>query len=269
MKSKIRLRESQLKSVIRLRLTELGGQRGRWKPEWDKEDQMLAMYNALYGIEEFGMSKNDVAEKIIGTSLDSFVQQTSNFDFQHTGQGLDRPHDLQSEVYKEFKDVPKEKFKEICQQIIDNRLENPPEAATKKQVGGEIGDKRDQIDLERMDALRKKGITDPSRFKLISSVPSEIPNPEEDYSSDTSVPTSKEEVKVFLDNLLNHLKNAQSKEDIRNLAGDIEFITDYIDSEWVDVEDEKIVAEAKSIYYKKSFSDLNRILQLTNNKKRD
>ena len=262
MKRKIRLRESQHKSVIRFRLTELGGQRGLWKSEWDKEDQMLAMYNSLYGIEEFGMSKNDVAEKIIGSSLGSFVQQTSNFDYLRTGQGLDRPHELQTEVYDEFKDLPKEKFKQICQGIIDHRIENPPEAATKKQMGGEIGDKRDQIDQERMDALRKKGITDPSRFKLISSTPQDVPQDDEEYQPLTNVPSSKEEVKDFLSDLLVRLKNTQSKEEVQQLAGDIEFISDYIDSEWVDAENAKIVAEAKSIYYRKSLSDLNRILQL-------
>jgi len=248
MKKRILLRESQLKPLIRLRLIEYG-QKGRWKPEWDKGDQILAMYNSLYGIEEFGMSKKDVAEKIIGTSLASFNQQTSNFDFQHTGEGLDRPHDLQSEVYQEFKDVPKEKFKEICKQIIDRRLETPPEAVTKKEIGGEIGNKRDEIEKERMDALRKKGITDPSRFKLISSVPAD-PVPDEIPS--VMKVTSKEEVKDFLSNLINRITNAESKEDIQKLAHDVEFIKDYIDSEWMDAESENMVAEARNLYNKKT-----------------
>ena len=266
MKRRILLRESQLKPLIRLRLIEYG-QKGKWKPEWDKEDQILAMYNSLYGIEEFGMSKKEVAEKIIGTSLASFNQQTSNFDFQRTGQGLDRPHDLQSEVYEEFKDVPKEKFKEICRQIIDHRLENPPEAATKKQMGSEIGNKRDEIEKERIAGLRKKGITDPSRFKLISSIPAD-PVPDEDEIPDENEtpsgnnPTSKEEVKKFLTDLINRLTNAQSRDEIQKLSQDIEFIRDYIDSEWMDAEVHSMVAEARNLYYKKTIPEITRIKQV-------
>jgi len=256
MKKKILLKESQLKPLIRLRLIEYG-QKGRWKPEWDKEDQMLAMYNALYGIEEFGINKQEVAEKIIGTSLASFNQQTANFDFQHTGQGLDRPHDLQTEVYEEFKDLPKEKFKEICRQIIDDRIENPPEAVTKKQIGGEIGSKRDQINQERMDALRKKGVSDPSRFKIISSVPAEP-------TKDVEVEEEKENIRQFISDLLDRLDSAETKDEISSLSTDVEFLKDYLDNEMVDDEEVEMVAEVRKLFLKKQIPELDRIKQVMN-----
>ena len=263
---RIRITESQIDSVIRSRiLNELGGQKGLWKEEWDKEDQMLAMYNSLYGIEELGMSKQEVAEKIIGSSLGSLAQQTSNFDFRHTGKGLGRPSPFQDEIYAEFKDMPREEFKQICQQIIDHRLENPPEAVTKKEIGSKIGDKRDSIEKERADALRNKGIKDPSRFKLVSSRPADIPNDEEgdvEPSSEIPNPTSKDEIKDFLSKLIDRLSNAESKEEIQNLVGDLNFLNDYIDSEWPDGETENLVAEVKRIYYKKTIPEISRMLNV-------
>ncbi|HUU87924.1 MAG TPA: hypothetical protein VMX17_09235 [Candidatus Glassbacteria bacterium] len=259
MGKKIRVTESQLKSVVAQRMLIEYGQKGRWKEEWDKEDQILAMFNATFGIEHLGMSKQQLANNIIGTSLASLNQQSSNFDYLRTGEGLDRPHPLQSAVYEEYKKVTLYDFIKIVRGIVEKRLENPPEAVTKKQIGGEIGSKRDEIEKERMDALRKKGIDDPSRFKLISSVPAD-PVPDE-IPSVTKV-TSKEEVKDFLTDLIDRITNAESNEDIQKLAHDVEFIKDYIDSEWMDGETENMVAEAQNLYYKKTIPEITRIKQV-------
>jgi hypothetical protein len=255
---RVRLTETQLKSVIKYRLTELGGQKGLWKEEWDKEDQMLAMYNALYGIEEFGMSKQEVAEKIIGTSLGSFVQQSSNFDWRHTGQGLDRPHPLQDEVYEEFKDTPKEEFKRICQEIIDERLQNPPEAVTKKQIGSEIGNRRDEIEKGRRAGFEKLGKEfDPEKHKLVGARP--VNPPAEDEPELSTSMKSKEEYMSFLDNILNRLKGVETPEDIQSIYSDIEFAKEYVDAEWMDGETEDMMNEAHNLYLRKTISDIPRI----------
>lgn len=259
MGKKIRVSENQLQSVIKHKLTEYG-RKGLWKPEWEKEDQILAMYNALYGIEEFGMSKAEVAEKIIGTSVDSFNQQTSNFHFRHTGEGLDRPHPLQDQVYDEFKDMPKADFKRICQEIIDHRIENPPESVTKKQLGTEIGNKRDEIEKGRKDGFEKIGKKfDPEKHKLIGY--REINPPIEDERPATVIST-KEDVKSFLDDIINQINNAQSPEDVKSLADDIEFIREYIDAEWMVPETEDMINETYNLFLKKTISEIPRIKQI-------
>jgi len=279
MGKKIRLTESQFNSVIKFRLLSespikpinpkldtLPGSKGRWKDEWNEDDQILGMFNSLYGIEELGISKRDAAEKIIGTSEGSFAKQTSNFDYLRTGEGLDRPHELQSKLYNELKDKSREELKRIALDILIKREQNPETAVTRKQTGAAIGNKRDEISTSRDEGLRKLG-KDPSKYKLIRSAPkvSEPSDDELDIPDELGTPMNttpnpkKEDMKRFLNDLLNNMRGAESIEDVQKLSGDVEFIRDYLDSEWLDGEDEQMVAEVKTLYYKKTIPEITRI----------
>lgn len=260
MGKKIRLTESQMKSVVTQRMLNEYGRKGAWKPEWNEQDQILAMFNSMYGLETLGMSKQDVAEQIIGTSLASLNQQTSNFDYLRTGAGLDRPNEMQTKVFEQYKDLKVNEFKKLAMDIVKDRVENPEEAAVNKQLGKEIGDKRDETERGREEALRKLG-KDPSKMKLISSKPADVPNDTEGDSDPSSVlrPSAKEDVKDFLTSLVNRLKDPQSSEDLAKLADDVMFIKDYINDEWVDGDDEQMIAEAKSLYFKKTIPEIGRI----------
>jgi len=237
MKRKIRLTESQLHTIIKkvIREQELDeyGRKGLWKPEWNEKDQMLAMYNSLYGIEELGVNKEETASDIIGTSLASFNQQTSNFDFLSGKGGLSRPHSLQSPVYEKYKDLPKPEFKSLCEKIVDERKRNPEIAVTKKRLGQEIGSKREEISKGREEGLKKAGI-DPERIrkmKLISSKPLNLPGEEK--------PTLKTQIIDYLKVIYNRIRDAASIDDIKSLADDVAFIIDYIESE-------QMIAEGKN-----------------------
>jgi len=91
----IRITESGLQKVIRniveqnIEINEIHG-KGFWKPVWTEDDQILALYNSLYGVSRLGISRKDIATKIIGSSPDSFIKQTSNFDFLNGRSGLRR-----------------------------------------------------------------------------------------------------------------------------------------------------------------------------------
>lgn len=254
MGKKIRVTESQLRQVVKSRMLQEYGRKGAWKPEWNKNDQILAMFNSMYGLETLGMSKKDVAENIIGTSLASLNQQTSNFDYLRTGVGLDRPHELQTEVYEEYKDLNINDFKKIAMEIVKERVENPEEAVVGRKKGLEIQRKEDDTKKGREDALRKLG-KDPSKMKLISSKPKEFESPE--YR-----PSSKNDVKDFLTSLLNQIKSAKTPEDLQKLADDVIFIRDYIDDEWIEAEDEKMIAEVKKLYFKNTIPEITRIQEV-------
>jgi hypothetical protein len=246
MKKKIKLTESQFDVVLRYKILNEYGKKGRWKPEWYKEDQMLAMYNSFYGIQELGMGKEEVANKIIGSSVDAFNQQSSNFDFLDGRGGLDRESYKQEEVYKEYKDVPKQEFKRICLDIIQKRIKNPDPAAERYKLGQEIGSKRDEIQKGREEGLKLAGVRDPKRAKLIGSRPKNIP------IEDEPKPSEKEQIQNYLKSIHGRLQNINSKADAIVLANDLEFIIDYIDNELIDKDAGSMVAEITNLFKKRN-----------------
>jgi len=252
------MKKSEITLLIENILLEYG-KKGAYKPEWDKEDQILAMFNSLYGVEELGVTKKFIANKIIGTSLVSFIKQTSNFDYLDGRGGFKRPHQLQTEVYNEYKDLPKEKFKMICQEIITKK-ENDPDSFNKYMIGNEIGDKRDQLKKERDSALLKLG-RNPKRMTLISSRPLDPDNDDietdntNDITSEPSIDKKKmtptEEIVDYMDSVISKLKEYISNgdlESVNKIVTDIEFIKDYISDQSVD---SNTISEIKNIFFKK------------------
>lgn len=253
MKKIVQLTERELKTMIKSLLKEQEddvneyGRKGQWKPEWNEEDQMLAMYNSLYGIQELGEGKLYVAHSIIGTSVASFNQQSSNFDYLHTGRGLDRPNETQTKVYEQYKNMPKAEFKEICLEIIRKRKANPEEAVTKKKLGDEIGSKRDAIKQSRQDALVAAGVQNPKKMKLIRSNPLYEPDAEESEPVQQSQ-SEKNQIKDFLTSIVDRMRNIKSKNELEKLASDLEFVIEYMDDELVDKNVANMVAEMKYIF---------------------
>ena len=243
MKNKIRIKESQLIQIIsevinqQTNLIEYG-RKGFWKPEWDEFDQMLAMFNSKYGIDELGFPKEYIAKNIIGSSVDSFNQMTSNFDYLDGKGGLDRPHELQELVYDEYKDYDRQKFKQLCLNIIHERELHPPESVNKMKLGNEIGDKRDYAEKERREKLKEKGFdTSKHKITMTGQRPKFAPNygDEEDIKNDPQKQkTPKDEVRDFLQSMFNKSRNIKAggdPKDVDELSDDIEFIIGFIDDQ--------------------------------------
>lgn len=245
MKRKIRLTESQFDKVLHYKILNEYGKKGRWKPEWYKEDQMLAMYNSFYGIQELGLNKEEVANNIIGSSIDSFNQQSSNFDFLDGRGGLDRESYKQEAVYKEYKNTPKQEFKKLCLDIIQRRLENPDPAATRYKLGQEIGNKREEIQKGREEGLKNKGvdINRIGKMKLTNSRPLNPPVEDEPQK-----PTEKDQVRDFLKAMYDRMRNVKSQQEIDKLADELAFIIDYIDNTLTDKNFEEVVTEIRKIF---------------------
>lgn len=237
------LSEEQIKIVLesmvdeQIDIDEYGvkGMRNDDTDLWDEGDQMLAMYNAEYGIEELGISKSEVVREIIGTTIGSLAKQTSNFNYLAGRGGLDRPNKMQTFVYNKFKGIDKKLFKKVCLDLIEHRLENPTQRVTKRKLGTEIGSKRDEASNERKEKLRIAGVN-PDRATMIGQKPKYEPSPEEDEIS-PEVPTApqkstpKDEIKSYIKQIYD--KFAESNPD---LADDLQFLSDYIDSELVNKE---------------------------------
>jgi len=255
MKKIVRLTEVELKNVIKNVINEKtinvneAGRKGLWKSKWNEEDQMLAMYNSLYGIEELGVgNKEYVAHNIIGSSLAAFNQQSSNFDYLDGRNGLDRPNEMQTIVYNKYKNTPKNEFKRICTNIVDKREKNPEESVIRKKLGDEIGSKKKQIELARRSGLLAKG-KNPDNMKLIRSVLKTTPDDEENFSEPKRI-SEKEEIKKFIKDIIDRVNNIKSKSDLKDLSNDLEFLFDYIDNILPDESsiNQNVVAEMRYVF---------------------
>jgi hypothetical protein len=229
----LKLTESQMKLVVDDIINE-GGQRGKWKESWTPEDQALAMYNSVYGIEDLGFSKKEVAEKVIGSSVGSLVQQSLNFDFLDGKiSTYDRDHKLQPEIYNRFKGIPHQDFKNYCLDIIERRFKNPEESVTKMQLGRQIGDKRDEITTGREDGLRKLGV-DPKNFKIKSVRPKFEPSddePEMDSDIIQNEKPQKNDIQQYLESMHSlaiQMKKSGDLSGIDKLIDDLEYLDEYL-----------------------------------------
>lgn len=257
MKKYVQLTENELKNVIidilneenGFELTEYG-HRGLWKPKWSEQDQLLAMYNYLYGIEDLGINKEELMDEVIGSSVDSFNQQTANFRSLYTNrtEGLPRESNPQNFVYAKYKNLSKSELKKICLNIIQERLANPDVAVTKKKLGQEIGAKRDEIKKGREDALRKAGISNPEKWKVTRSEPLNPPI-EDEPENTTEGGNEINQIKDFLSSIVDKIRNVSSKDELEKLATDLEFIIEYMDDELIDKNTSNMVAEMKYIFH--------------------
>lgn len=236
---KIRITESQLKYVKQSYLNE--GKRVFYKREWDKEDQILAMFNSRYGVAELGFTEEYIANNVIGTSKSSFIMSSANFNSLDGDTGLKnyyktdrKPEDIlpiQIQVHEELKNISREKFKSICLHIIDKK-ENDPNNVNKFTLGNDVGKHREDIVNTREKLLRDKG-HDPKKVKMIGQRPKFDPvvDDEPEVPQSPIRKTPKDEVKSYLKQMYDKFVESNPE-----LADDIQFITDYIDSELVDKE---------------------------------
>jgi hypothetical protein len=258
MSRKIWIRESQLMSMIYDVLMEQNeldeyGRRGRWKPEWHEEDQLLAMYNYLYGVEELGLNKQEIMDKIIGSSVDAFNQQTNNFESLYTNRerGQHRESNPQNYVYGKYKHLSKSELKSICLNIIQDRLANPDIAVIKKKLGQEIGDKRDEIARGREEGLLKAGVPKEKipNMTLIRSNPLIPPSEDEENDEEKNGDYMfKEDIKSYLVPIISRMKAVKTRDDINKLVTDLQFIVDYIDDELGETNSKKMVSEIRRIF---------------------
>jgi hypothetical protein len=227
----LKLTESQMKLVINSVINE-GGKRGQYKEVWNFDDQTLAMYNSRFSIEDLGISKDEVAEVIIGSSVGSFVQQSSNFDYLDGKNGLDRPNETQTAVFEKYKGYPQSDLKTVCLNILDERLENPEESVTKMKIAKEIGMKRDERARSREDAIRKSG-RDPKKLKLLKIHDTERELDPDDDSENASIidnPSQKNDIQQHIEKMYNIAMKIKSTGDISgidDLISNLEFLDEY------------------------------------------
>jgi hypothetical protein len=253
---KIILNKDQLKRIVKdtsyKSLINEYGQKGKWKSKWDRDDAILSLYNSLFGIERLGISKEDLAQNIIGSSVAALNQQTSNFDFLDGRGGLDRKNELQTAVYNQYGKESEQKLRKMCLAIIDQR-ENHPKGLIKQGIEGDIiGNQMDDIRKAREKELLKKG-KDPSKFKFHNRRPLNPPVVDDDeYPSDEehieplpptidTVKNNKEHILDFVDEIREYVN--QSDFDVVKMIEYLDLIKYSIEKDLTTKEANKAINE--------------------------
>ena len=295
MKRVIRITESQLDNVIQRLLikeqTEGNPEKkpkkenSRMKPVWYEDDLLLALYNEKYGLEELwpGNFKNDAERRedftnqVIGSTGASLLKQGLNFRRLRTKntiapEGYSRAESvMQKHVFDKYDHMNRQEMKNIAIDIIEKKLQNPDEPVVnfgeiiKKRNAKAAIDKAREIQIQKHEMFpglypAPEGYVKPekvSRYNITKSPepePEPEPTPEPEIPSEPEVPeqTAKEKLK----SVYNHIKNAQSPEDVQSMANEIDNISDQFDERDIRGYLRKIYNRMSNIH---SLEDINSI----------
>ena len=89
---------------------------------WTKEDAIITLYCAEHGTNGLLVTnEKELAESVIGTSLNSLTQMKLNFDWMKGVGNRDHVSIYQKKVFDQHHNTPKEELKDIVNNIISNR----------------------------------------------------------------------------------------------------------------------------------------------------
>jgi len=213
---------------------------------------LLCLYNSIYGLSGLGVTEEQLAKDVIGSSVDALRQQTANFNHLRGLGGLGRNSTDSSSVgnkgqenifYSEFKDLPKETLRSFCVDIINQRLSNPDDRTKKVQLGFNIDKARKEVQRQRKAAFEKKGL-DINKNKFGGVRPKDQPITDDDETPSTpidsgNIPTSetkpkntpKDDIMDFLKSVYEELKNGVENVDVEKLKDNIMFAIDIVGSD--------------------------------------
>jgi len=213
---------------------------------------LLCLYNSIYGLSGLGVTEEQLAKDVIGSSVDALRQQTANFNHLRGLGGLGRNSTDSSSVgnkgqenifYSEFKDLPKETLRSFCVDIINQRLSNPDDRTKKVQLGFNIDKARKEVQRQRKAAFEKKGL-DINKYKFGGVRPKDQPITDDDETPSTpidsgNIPTSetkpkntpKDDIMDFLKSVYEELKNGVENVDVEKLKDNIMFAIDIVGSD--------------------------------------
>lgn len=140
--------------------------------KWNKEDTIVTLYYQKYGIRHLPVKDDkELAETIIGSSLDSLRMQSANVQFILEKTGLDCPSKLQKEIVEDYDKMRESDLRNEVLSIIKNseRLIVVAERIKLRQEKEKEDKKKD--DKKKLDAIFRKMGKDPAKMRFIGSRP--------------------------------------------------------------------------------------------------
>lgn len=144
--------------------------------KWDRDDTIITLYFTKFGIKNLPVKdERDLAENVIGSSLDSLLMQSSNVNFVlgKTHGSLNCFSKIQEEIVKEFDTTKEIDLRNKVIEIIDNddrKVIISERIKIRKEVEKE---EKVKDEKKKLDAIFKKMGKDPSKMKSVGVRPIE------------------------------------------------------------------------------------------------
>lgn len=143
--------------------------------KWDRDDTIITLYYTKYGVKHLPVKDDkDLAENVIGSSLDSLKMQSSNVEFVLGTQGaLNCFSKIQREIVDEFKMMQETDLRNIVLEIVGDTDRKVVVAERIKER--KVIEKEDKVkdDKKKLDAIFRKMGKDPSKMRSIGVRPKE------------------------------------------------------------------------------------------------
>ena len=136
--------------------------------KWDKDDTIITLYYTKFGTKHLPVKDDkELAETVIGSSLDSLKMQSSNVNFvlgKNYGT-LNCFSKLQKQVVEELKNKSETDLKDMVLDIIEN-TDRKIVVADRIKIRQEIQkEERAKEDKKKLDAIFRKMGKDPSKMR--------------------------------------------------------------------------------------------------------
>ena len=138
--------------------------------KWDRDDTIITLYFTKFGIKHLPVKdEKDLAENVIGSSLDSLLMQSSNVNFVlgKTHGSLNCFSKIQEEIVKEFDSTKEIDLRSKIIEIIDNedrKVVLTERIKIRKEVEKE---EKNKDEKKKLDAIFKKMGKDPSKMRSV------------------------------------------------------------------------------------------------------
>jgi flagellar biosynthesis regulator FlbT len=142
--------------------------------KWNKEDAIITFYYSEYGtVGLLVTNEKELAESVIGSSLDSLKMMVLNFkNLRDKESGFEHFSEYQEQVFEKYHNTPKNELKEIINNIIISRdqVKNKEEyQAAKKIRDAKAKEKERAINAKKeLDAAFRRMGKDPNKMKRVS-----------------------------------------------------------------------------------------------------
>lgn len=144
--------------------------------KWDRDDTIITLYYTKYGVKRLPVKdERDLAENVIGSSLDSLKMQSSNVEYVlgKTQGALNCFSKLQKEVVDEFKVMQETDLRNMVLEIVDDTDRKVVVAERIKERREVEKEEKGKDEKKKLDAIFRKMGKDPSKMKSVGVRPKE------------------------------------------------------------------------------------------------
>jgi hypothetical protein len=140
--------------------------------KWNKDDTIITLYYYKFGIRRLPVkTDSELAETIIGSSLDSLRMQSANVSYIISKKGLDCPSKLQKDIVEEYDKMGETDLRNEVLQIIGNTDRVVIVAERIQILKEKEKENKKKDEKKKLDIMFRKMGKDPSKMRSIGIRP--------------------------------------------------------------------------------------------------